>query len=521
MSDAYFDGCSMGDLVIRAVQRGGSRVAFISGEYSVTYQTMGQELSRMAQYLEAIGLKHGDTIATLSVNRPEAFFVSAAGYLLGLRVLWLNPMASADDHLYQLEDAQVRCLMVDPHSFGDRAQALCQHLVKPPLLMGLGPWAGHKDLLREMQAYSPQRLESRSRSADACVLIYTGGTTGKPKGVLHSHRVQVAMVMMEMADFDWPANPCFLAMTPITHAAGTLIMPVLMQGGTVVMHAGFDVKHFCALVQRHRVNCTFMVPTMIYVLLDSPVRQDHDLSSLQTIMYGAAPMSTTRLREGMAELGPIFMQLYGQSEAPMAIAVLHKQEHDPINYPHRLSSCGTPVVGIQLQLLDDDGHEVALGEVGEIAVRGPLVMEGYINKPEENARALRHGWLYSGDLARMDDDGYLYIVDRSKDMIITGGFNVFPREIEDVLGTHPAVAAVAVVGVPHEKWGEAVHAVVVWRPGQTADWGELADLVREKKGAVHVPKMFHAVDQLTTTGLGKVDKKAMRAQLSIQPSLGH
>jgi fatty-acyl-CoA synthase len=262
-----------------------------------------------------------------------------------------------------------------------------------------------------------------------------------------------------------------------------------------------------------------MVPTMIYVLLDSPVRQDHDLSSLETLIYGAASITPARLQEGIAELGPIFMQLYGQSEAPMAMTVLHKHEHDPIHYPHRLSSCGTPVVGIQLALLDEQGQEVPTGEVGEICVRGPLVMQEYIHKPHENAVAFRHGWLYSGDLARRDEDGYLYIVDRSKDMVITGGFNVYPREIEDVLATHPAVAAVAVVGAPHEKWGEAVHAVLVWRAGLVAEWGELSEMVRAKKGAIHVPKYFHAVDQLLTTGLGKVDKKAIRLQVQTFQSM--
>jgi fatty-acyl-CoA synthase len=368
-----------------------------------------------------------------------------------------------------------------------------------------------------MVLHTPQTLVSRSREDDHCALLYTGGTTGKPKGVLHTHRVMVAMVQMQMADFDWPNLPRFLAMTPITHAAGALIPPVLMRSGTVIMHAGFDVKTFCSLVEKHRVNCTFMVPTMIYVLLDSPARQDHDLSSLETLIYGAASMAPARLIEGIAELGPIFMQLYGQSEAPMAMTVLHKHEHDPVNHPQRLSSCGTPVVGIQLDLLDEDGQPVQTGEVGEICVRGPLVMQEYINKPKENAQAFRHGWLYSGDLARRDADGYLYIVDRSKDMIISGGFNVYPREIEDVLSTHPSVAAVAVVGVPHDKWGEAVHAVVVWRAGQSADWGELAEQVRAKKGAIHVPKYFHAVDHLLTTGLGKVDKKAIRQQVQNLP----
>ena len=517
MKSQTYQSCSMGDLIITAIQRGGDRDAFVWGDLHISYREMGRQLSQIIQVFEGMGLQHGQTVATLSTNRPHAFFVSAAAYVMGLRVVWMNPMSSPDDHLYQVEDAQVQVMVVEPATFGDRALKIAQAVNRPLPLLGLGPWTGQADLFGEMVLHTPQTLVSRSREDDHCALLYTGGTTGKPKGVLHTHRVMVAMVQMQMADFDWPNLPRFLAMTPITHAAGALIPPVLMRSGTVIMHAGFDVKTFCSLVEKHRVNCTFMVPTMIYVLLDSPVRQDHDLSSLETLIYGAASMAPARLIEGIAELGPIFMQLYGQSEAPMAMTVLHKHEHDPVNHPQRLSSCGTPVVGIQLDLLDEDGQPVQTGEVGEICVRGPLVMQEYINKPKENAQAFRHGWLYSGDLARRDADGYLYIVDRSKDMIISGGFNVYPREIEDVLSTHPSVAAVAVVGVPHDKWGEAVHAVVVWRAGQSADWGELAEQVRAKKGAIHVPKYFHAVDHLLTTGLGKVDKKAIRQQVQNLP----
>jgi fatty-acyl-CoA synthase len=238
--------------------------------------------------------------------------------------------------------------------------------------------------------------------------------------------------------------------------------------------------------------------------------------SLQLIIYGASPMSPARLTEGIREFGPVFMQLYAQSEAPNTVTVLHQHEHDPIHHPERLASCGTPCAGVQVRLLDDDGHEVPHGEVGEICVRGPLVMQGYWNKPEETAKALRHGWLYTGDMARRDTDGYLYIVDRSKDMIISGGFNVYPREVEDALSQHPAVASAAVVGVPDEKWGEAVRALVVLRPGAAAASDELAAelkaFVREKKGAVYTPKAIDFVAALPVTGLGKLDKKAIRAQ---------
>jgi fatty-acyl-CoA synthase len=213
----------------------------------------------------------------------------------------------------------------------------------------------------------------------------------------------------------------------------------------------------------------------------------------------------------MKRFGPVFMQLYGQSEAPNCVTTLRRAEHDPA-YPERLASCGMPSAGVQVKLLDDDGHEVPVGEVGEICCRGPLVMAGYWNKPEETEKAFRHGWLHTGDLARRDADGYLYIVDRSKDMIISGGFNVFPREVEDVLTRHPDVAAAAVIGVPDPKWGEAVKAVVVLRPGATPNAEALIALVRDAKGVVQAPKSVDFTDALPVTGLGKPDKKAIRAQ---------
>ena len=329
---------------------------------------------------------------------------------------------------------------------------------------------------------------------------------------MHSHRVQVTMVMTELAEWDWPQETRLLAMTPITHAAGAMIVAVLTRGGTFVMAKGFEPQRFFDLVERHRITCTFLVPTMVYVLLDHPGVKQADLSSLELVIYGASPMAPARLVEGMKRFGPVFMQLYGQSEAPNCVTVLHRHEHDPENHPERLASCGTAVGSSLVRLLDDDGHEVPAGEVGEICVRGPLVMLGYWNKPEETAKALRHGWLYTGDLARQDADGFLYIVDRSKDLIISGGFNVFPREVEDVLTQHPAVAAAAVIGVPDAKWGEAVKAVVVLKAGATVPPEELMARVREAKGPVQAPKSVDFVDALPVTGLGKPDKKALRAK---------
>ena len=512
MTGSPYEGCTAGDLVVRAIGRGGERVAFALDERRITYRELGESLSRLVQALQARGLRRGDAIATLSSNRPEAFLVTAAAYLMGMRVTWMHPLASEDDHAYILEDSGVEALFVDPGPFAGRAAALRARVPGLRRVFGLGPGADGEDVLAASVAFEPAPLVSRAHVDDVCTLIYTGGTTGRPKGVIHTHRVHVTMAMTELAEWDWPEEVRFLAATPISHATGAMILAVLLRSGTFVLDRGFEPQRFLELVERHRITCTFLVPTMIYVLLDHPGLADADLSSLRTIIYGASPMSPARLVEGMRRFGPVFMQLYGQSEVPNCITVLRRHDHDPQRHPERLASCGLPVAGLQVRLLDDDGREVPVGEVGEICCRGPLVMAGYWNKPEETARAFRHGWLYTGDLARRDADGYLYIVDRSKDMIISGGFNVYPREVEDVLTRHPGVAAAAVIGVPDAKWGEAVKAVVVRRAGADVAAEALIALVRDAKGAVQAPKSVDFVDALPVTGLGKPDKKALRAR---------
>jgi fatty-acyl-CoA synthase len=222
-------------------------------------------------------------------------------------------------------------------------------------------------------------------------------------------------------------------------------------------------------------------------------------------------MSPTRLQEGIRKWGPIFFQCYGQSEAPMVLSHLKKADHD-LARPERLASCGRPTPWVRLALLDDDNQQVAPGEAGEICVRGPLVMAGYHGLPEQTAEAFAGGWLHTGDVGRLDDDGYLYIVDRKKDMIISGGFNVFPREVEDVIATHPSVAQVAVIGVPDETWGEAVKAVVVARPGESIEADALIALVKQAKGSVQAPKSVDIVESIPLSALGKPDKKALREQ---------
>ena len=258
-----------------------------------------------------------------------------------------------------------------------------------------------------------------------------------------------------------------------------------------------------------------LVPSMLYALMDHPDSQTRDLSSLETVYYGASAINPVRLAEAIRRFGPIFAQYYGQSEAPMAITYLAKGDHDE----KRLTSCGRPTLFARVALLGEDGNPVPQGEPGEICVSGPLLAGGYWNLPDATAETFKDGWLHTGDMAREDEDGFYFIVDRVKDMIVTGGFNVFPREVEDVVAEHPAVAQVCVVGAPDEKWGEAVTAVVVLRADAASDdaaieamTAEIQAAVKDRKGSVQSPKRVVVVDALPLTGLGKPDKKAVRAQ---------
>jgi fatty-acyl-CoA synthase len=234
-----------------------------------------------------------------------------------------------------------------------------------------------------------------------------------------------------------------------------------------------------------------------------------DFASLEMILYGGSPIAPDRLAEAVARYGPVFLQLYGQVEAPQAVTTLQPEDHDP-SRPHLFSSCGRPTPTTEVVLLGDDGTEVATGEIGELCVRGRIVMDGYWKRPEETRQALSDGWLHTGDLARIDEEGYLYIVDRKKDMIITGGFNVFSREVEDVLMSHPEVTAAAVIGLPNPQWGETVVAIVVPKPGASPTESQLREFVRAAKGPVHAPKQVIMAESLPLTGLGKPDKKQIR-----------
>jgi len=500
------------DILIRSLDRYADRTAMYVGDTELTYAQVRDQISRFAQAYVSLGVGRGNAIAVLSANRPEVLIAQGANALSGIRSMALHPMGSLEDHAYVLEDAAIDTLVYDPSTFAERAAQLAARVPGLKNLLAFGPTETGTDLLAAAAAFEPQRLIGPSvRPEDVFSLAYTGGTTGKPKGVQMTNRGSATLLRIQMTEWEWPSETRFLVCTPLSHAGGAFWNPTSMMGGSIVVLPGFNPEKLCAAIEKYKITATMLVPTMLYALLDFPDLDKYDLSSLETVYYGASAISPTRLAEAIERFGPIFFQFFGQAECPMTISVLRKADHD-LSKPERLGSCGRPVPWVHVALLDDEGNEVPDGEPGEICVRGPLVMQGYLNKPEQTAEATKFGWLHTGDVARKDAEGFLYIVDRKKDMIVSGGFNVFPREVEDVLSAHPAVAAAAVIGVPDEKWGESVTAIVVLRPGKTVPVAELQALVKEAKGAVYSPKTVEFADSIPVSPLGKPDKKALRAK---------
>ncbi len=498
------------DLVSRSLQNYPDRVAFASpGGGGLTYDELRRLIARIAGAMQDAGVKPSDGVAMLSPNRPEAFAALIAAMSVGARYTPLHPMGTLADHVTVCADAGITTIVADHGQYAEHAAALCAELELRPqvLLLGGGSAA---DVLAAPD--TDGIIPTVARESDLALLGYTGGTTGRPKGVMLPHRSLVTHLYMSVAHWQLPTELRFLGMTPLTHALAGMVPPVFHQGGTVVLTKGFDPALFCDIVEKHRITATFLVPSMIYVLLDYIAEHPKvDLSSLQTILYGAAPMSPDRLAQALDVFGPVFVQFYGQSEAPNTVTALPKEDHD-LRRPERLASCGKPHPTLDVAVLDDDDQPCPVGEVGEVCVRGPLVMDGYWQQPDVTAETLRNGWLHTGDVGRFDEDNYLYITDRKKDMLISGGFNIYPREVEDALVTHSEVAAAAVIGVPDPKWGEAVTAFVVRTPGATVTSEELIALVRELKGPVHAPKRLEFIDRLPLTPLGKIDKKQLRAQ---------
>ncbi|WIV56039.1 acyl-CoA synthetase [Amycolatopsis nalaikhensis] len=483
---------------------------------SRSYGEVVELAEAVARALRRSGVAPGDKVGILSANDPTAFTcvfgISRAG------AVWcpINPRNAAGENAELLDLFDCTTLVFQP-AFDELVAAIAPKLPKLTTLVRLGDG---DDLATGFDDWLDAALDDPPAEAaqpgDVVALVGTGGTTGRPKGVMLTDRNLEVMSAITLMSYPFEGRPVYLALAPLTHAAGVLCFPVLARGGEVVIMAKPDVGRFLELVERHRVTHTFLPPTLIYLVLGHEALDRTDLSSLQCFWYGAAPMSTTRLAEALDRIGPM-AQLFGQSEAPMMISTMSPAEHrrpDGTVHTGRLSSAGRPSPLVTVAILDAAGKPVPQGERGEICVRGSLVMAGYYRNPEATAEASAHGWHHTGDIGFLDGEGFLHIVDRAKDMVITGGFNVYSAEVEQAVMAHDAVRDCAVIGLPDDKWGERVTAVVQLRPGADLDTGELIAFVKDRIGSVKAPKQIEVWPELPRSTVGKVLKAEIRTTLT-------
>lgn len=476
---------------------------------TLTVRDMRDETSRYIQALESVGVTSQSCVSMLASNLPETLHIGHATSMIPTLMVPIHAMSSLADQLTIVRDAGVNVLIFEAERF-EKAAADIKAAEPGITLLSVGPSEIAPDIRKLAASFEPKKLVPPVIDGDHIGRrSYSGGTTGKPKAIPSAARSGQQCAMIIQAEWEWPSPPQILSCAPLTHAGGTMFMPALLKGGTFLILPRFDPLQVLQSIQDYRINCMMLVPTMIYALLDHPRFDEFDLSSLETVFYGASLMNPVRLKEAIERIGPVFAQFYGQAEAPMVLTYFRKADHD-INDMNRLASCGLPCPYVRLELHDADGNEVPDGEPGEIVVQGPLVMNGYLDE-ELNKEVFKGGWLHTGDVAVRDPNGFLRIVDRVKDMIVSGGFNIYPREVEMVIAAHPAVAEVAVIGVPHDKWGEAVKAVVVTKPGQEVAEDDLIAAVAQAKGSYQAPKSVVFVDAIPQTPVGKPDKKALRA----------
>lgn len=483
---------------------------------SLSYGDVVDLSHAVARALRRSGVAPGDKVGILSANDPTAF--SCVFGIARAGAVWcpINPRNGAAENAELLELFDCAALIYQP-SFDALVQEIAPGLGQLETLVRLGP---SDDVATGFDDWLAAAADDPSAEAappdDVVALVGTGGTTGRPKGVVLTGRNLEAMSAITLMSYPFDGRPVYLALAPLTHAAGVLCFPVLAVGGEVVVMAAPDVGRFLELVGRHRVTHTFLPPTLIYMVLGHESLDATDLSSLQCFWYGAAPMSVARLAEALERIGPM-AQLFGQSEAPMMVSTMSPAEHrnaDGTIHTGRLASAGRPSPMVTVAILDQEGRSLPAGERGEIAVRGSLVMAGYYRDPQATAEVSAHGWHHTGDIGYLDDDGYLYIVDRAKDMVITGGFNVYSAEVEQAVMAHDAVRDCAVVGLPDEKWGERVTAVVQLQPGARLDAGELIAFVKERVGSVKAPKQVEFWPDLPRSTVGKVLKTDVRSTLA-------
>lgn len=510
----------LSDYLDKGASLGGDAPCFTTNGETLSYRDVQTLSVQVAAALRANGVSPGDTVAILSSNDPIAFATVFGISRLGGVWSPINPRSEARENQELLDQFDCKVLVYQ-RGFTDMVQSILPELPKITTVVCLDGPSDFGTTFDDWLAAGKSddaALESVQGEVvnDLAMIVGTGGTTGRPKGVMLTTRNLETMTAIVLMSYPFEGRPVYLALPPLTHAAGVLCFPILARGGEIVIMPKPDIHEFVDLIERHRVTHAFLPPTLIYMMLGDSALENRDLSSLQCFWYGAAPMSTARLEEALIRVGPVMAQLFGQTEAPMMISTMAPAEHflaDGSVATSRLASAGRAAPLVTVAVMDDDGRILEPGERGEIVIRSSLVMAGYYKNPQATADANRHGWHHTGDLGYVDADGYVFIVDRAKDMIITGGFNVYSAEVEQSIMRYPGVQDCAVVGLPDEKWGEQVTAVIQCEQTALVDVEKLRQFVKSELGSVKTPKQIVVWPELPRSKVGKVLKSDIKSSL--------
>lgn len=483
-------------------------------ERSISHGQLLERAYRLGNLLFAAGVRKQERVMILAQNCPEILELNAACSLTGLISVTLNYRLTTPEQLHIVNDSGPR-VWIYQSQYHDRVMEVCAALNEPPKLICIGepPDEGISSYEVALATSSPERPELRAIESDVLFLVYTSGTTGHPKGVMQAHRAQIEQARITANAIAVKPSDCLLAVMPYYHSGvNNLYLACAWSGAAVVLHSGFDVAEVYVSLAKGKVTVALLAPVMIQMLLEAPEAMKSQPHRLHTVIYSSAPMPVPLLNRAIEHFGPIFNQAYGMTEC-MVGTYMYAYQHKPTGTTRdlkRLASAGQPYYRSELIVRRADGVPCEIGEVGEITFRSPAAMHGYWNNTQATLAVMREGWYYTGDMGYLDEDSYLFVVDRKKDMIISGGENIYSREVEEALLKHEAVYETAVVGVPDEKWGEAVMAYVVCR-GNKPTPEELIEHCRGEIASYKKPKHIAFIDALPRVpSTNKIDKKQLR-----------
>lgn len=501
------------DLIRKSAKSYRDRVAVSYNGQEMTYCQFMDRVNRLANGLIGLGLKKGDNVAIIMGNYPAMMESQFALSMAGMVFIRTNPRLSAKEYLNILNDSGARGILVG-NEFGGTIAEVASKLKHAEFIIYDGTakkgWHNYEELIAKSPGDDPCVEIS---SEDDNSMRFSSGTTGKPKGILHSEKSRMASVVNVLADTPISEDDVMLNVSSLSHGSSLYFLVCFIRGAKNVISSSFEPESFYKTIEKERVTMTYLVPTVIGMLLDAGGHDKYDLSSLNLVIYAGSPLAPQKLKQAIRTYGNIFHQVYGMGEAANVVTSFNKKDHLFFlknSGDNDLLPAGRPSLLTEVKIVDEAHRELGVGEMGEIVIKSDQLMKGYYQLPELTKASFHDGWFHTGDVGKKDEQGYLYVVERKKDMIISGGFNVYPTEVENAIYSHPAVSEVAVIGIPDEKWGEMIKAFVVLNPGMKVDEDEIINVCKENIASFKKPRLIEFLDALPRNANGKIMKQELR-----------